>query len=111
MKLVAPHAVTLANEKLSPAGSISGTVLGGPGATPQSGVCVVAVPQGASAAAESAETNSTGAYKFTDLAPGTYKVYLGDPSCLFANRLLRPAVVSGQVVAGYGDRREGGLGQ
>ena len=56
VKLVAPHAVTAVNEKLSPAGSISGTVLGGPGATPQSGVCVVAVPQGASAAIEYSAT-------------------------------------------------------
>jgi hypothetical protein len=96
VKLVAPHAVTLADEKLSPAGAISGTVLGGPGATPQAGVCVVAVTVGASAAAESAETNSSGTYKFAALAPGNYKVYLGDPSCLLANSTYAPQWYSGK---------------
>ncbi len=117
VKLVAPHTVTIANEKLSPAGSISGTVLGGPSATPQSGVCVVAVPAGASAAADSAETNSTGTYKFAGLAPGTYKIYLGDPLCPFTDNSFAPQwyqgksseatatgvkVVSGSVTAGVG---------
>ncbi len=96
VKLVAPHAVTTANEKLSPAGSISGTVLGGPGATPQSGACVVAVPAGGSAAAESAETNSTGTYKLAGLAPGTYKIYLGDPFCPFTDDSFAPQWYQGQ---------------
>ena len=117
VKVVAPHAVTTANEKLSPAGSISGTVLGGSGATPQSGVCVVAVPEGANAVAEDADTGLTGAYKFTDLVSGTYKVYLGDPSCPFSDNSYAPQwfqgkssqatatsvkVVSGKVTAGIG---------
>ena len=117
MKVVAPHAVTTANAKLSPAGSISGTVLGGSGATPQSGVCVVAVPEGANGVAENADTNLTGTYKLTDLASGTYKVYLGDPSCVFSDNSYAPQwfkgkssqatatsvkVVSGKVTTGIG---------
>jgi hypothetical protein len=81
VKLVAPHTVTLAAEKLFPAGAISGTVLGGPGATPQSGVCVLAVPPGSTEATAEAGTNATGTYKLSDLAPGTYKIYLGDQFC------------------------------
>ena len=94
--LVAPHAVTAATEKMSPAGAISGTVLGGPSATPQSDVCVVAVPKGGTAVAGSAATNSTGTYRISDLAPGTYKVYLGDPSCGFSSNSLAPQWYQGK---------------
>ncbi len=90
VKLIAPHAVTAPTEKLSPGGSISGTVLGGPGATPQSGVCVVAVPAGATFATGLSETSGSGAYKLANLAPGTYKVYLGDPFCLFTDDSFAP---------------------
>ena len=68
VKLTASRAVTAPTEKLSPGGSISGTVLGGPGATPQSGVCVVAVPAGTTLATGLSETNESGSYKFANLA-------------------------------------------
>lgn len=99
MKLVAPRAVTVAPVKLSPAGSISGTVLGGTGATPQSGVCVVAVPAAANGFAAEAVTNLTGSYNLGFLAPGIYKVYLGDPSCLFADNAYAPQWYKGQSSA------------
>lgn len=95
VKLVAPHAVTTANEKLSPAGSISGTLLGGPRATPQSGACVVAVPEG-EGAAESTETNPAGTYKLAGLDPGTYKLYLGDPFCAFSDDSFAPQWYQGK---------------
>ena len=88
--------MTVAAEKLSPAGSISGTVLGGPGATPQAGVCVVAVPVGTSGAAGSGSTNATGTYKISGLAPGNYKVYLGDPSCIFSDGSAAPQWYQGK---------------
>ncbi|HET7015066.1 MAG TPA: carboxypeptidase regulatory-like domain-containing protein [Streptosporangiaceae bacterium] len=94
--LVAPHAVTASAEKLSPAGSISGTVLGGPGATPQAGVCVVAVPKGESSALGYSTTSSNGGYEISGLAPGTYKVYLGDPTCLFADNTFAPQWYQGK---------------
>jgi Carboxypeptidase regulatory-like domain len=90
VKLVAPHAVTTANEKLSPAGSISGTVFGGPAATPQSDACVVVVAEGAGVAVASTDTGSTGTYQIANLAPGNYKIYLGDPFCLFADSSFAP---------------------
>jgi len=82
--VAAPNAVTGVNEQLFPAGSISGTVLGGPGATPQEGACVVAVPAGPNTGFQQTQTGSHGGYRLPGLAPGTYHVYFGDPFCFFA---------------------------
>ena len=85
VKVTAPHAVTGVNEKLFPAGSISGTVLGGPGATPQAGVCVVAAAVSPGTTSDYTQTNSHGGYRIADLAPGTFQVFFGDTFCPFAN--------------------------
>jgi len=86
----APHAVTGINEKLFPAGSISGTVRGEAAATPQAGVCVVAVPASPNTSVASSQTNSNGGYGLTGLAPGKYHVYFGDPFCFFAGTNYAP---------------------
>ncbi len=84
VKVVASRAVTGVNEKLAPAGAISGTVLGGLAARPQAGACVVAVPAGANIPSfvyRAAISGSGGSYRVSDLAPGAYDVYFGDPFC------------------------------
>ncbi|HUD37345.1 MAG TPA: carboxypeptidase-like regulatory domain-containing protein [Streptosporangiaceae bacterium] len=90
VKVTAPRAVTGINEKLVPAGSISGTVLGGPGATPQGGACVVAVPVSPDATSDYTASGQHGTYRLTDLEPGTYQVYFGDEFCLFATGNYAP---------------------
>jgi phage gp45-like len=97
VKVAAPRAVTGINEKLFPAGSISGTVLGGPGATRQAGVCVVAVPVSQNAGSGSLQTSPDGTYRLTGLAPGIYKVYFGDPFCLFAGNGYAPQWYKGKA--------------
>ncbi|HWF81790.1 MAG TPA: carboxypeptidase-like regulatory domain-containing protein [Streptosporangiaceae bacterium] len=87
--VIAPKAVTL-NEKLVPAGSISGLVLGGPGAAPQAGVCVVAVPVSPNVSYDYELTGSHGRYQMTGLAPGKYNVYFGDPFCVFSGSGYAP---------------------
>jgi protocatechuate 3,4-dioxygenase beta subunit len=84
VKVVAPHTVTGVNEKLFPAGRISGMAFGGPGATPQDGACVAALPVSPNAVGGYTTTGAHGGYRLTGLAPGTYKVYFGDPFCVFA---------------------------
>lgn len=90
VQVVAPGAVTGVNEKLFPAGTISGTVLGGSGTTPQAGVCVIAVPVSPNTSLDAARTDSHGNYQMSDLAPGTYKVYFGDMFCFFAGTGYAP---------------------
>jgi len=90
VKVTAPQAVTGANENLVPAGSISGTVLGSPGSAPQAGACAAAVPVSPTASYDYTTTNSHGRYRLTGLAPGTYKVYFGDPFCVFAGTNYAP---------------------
>jgi hypothetical protein len=79
--VTAPHALTGIDGQLVPAGSIGGTVLGGPGATPQSGACVIAVPVSPDAVSEYTQTGEHGTYQLTGLEPGTYNVYFGDELC------------------------------
>ncbi len=86
----APHAVTGVNEKLFPAGSISGLVRGEAGATLQAGACVVAVPVSPNTSIDSTQTSSNGGYRLTGLAPGKYQVNFGDPFCFFAGSNYAP---------------------
>jgi hypothetical protein len=95
--VAAPGAVTGVNEQLFPAGSISGAVLGGPGATPQAGACVVAVPASPNTGYQYTQTGSRGGYRLTSLAPGTYHVYFGDPFCFFAEPGYAPQWYNGQA--------------
>jgi len=97
VKVVAPQAVTGVDEKLFPAGSISGTVRGGPGATRQAGACVVAVPVGQAFGFDGAETGRHGGYRIEDLAPGAYQLYFGDPFCLFSGSGYAPQWFSDQA--------------
>jgi hypothetical protein len=90
VKVTAPRAVTGVNEKLFPAGSISGTVLGGRRATPQANVCVAVVPVSPNTSPDFTATNARGGYQIGDLAPGTYKVFFGDMFCPFAGAGYAP---------------------
>jgi len=90
VKVVAPQTVTGVNEKLFPAGRISGAVFGGPGATPQDGACVAAIPVSPNTNEGYTTTGTYGGYRLTGLAPGTYKVYFGDPFCVFAGTNYAP---------------------
>jgi Carboxypeptidase regulatory-like domain len=82
--------VTAPSEQLAPAGSISGKVLGGGAATPQTGVCVVAVPVSPADVMQPATTDEHGNYEVTGLAPGKYQVYFGDPFCVFSGSGYAP---------------------
>jgi hypothetical protein len=82
--VTAPRGVTGLNQKLVPAGAISGIVLGGPDATRQFGVCVVAVPVSKGTSYQYATTGPHGGYDLSGLTPGTYNVYFGDSFCLFS---------------------------
>ncbi len=100
--VTAPHAVLGFNERLAPAGVISGTVLGGGAATPQAGVCVVAVPLGTGDAIGSTMTGDQGSYQLTGLAPGKYQVYFGDPFCLSAGSGYAPQATTSPVTVPAG---------
>lgn len=115
--VIAPHTATGVNEKLLPAGSISGIVRGGPGATPQANACVVAVSVGSTSAStyNNTTTGSHGGYQLFGLAPGAYNVYFGDPFCAFAgtgyapqwyNNQASQATAAKVIVTSGGDTRK-----
>lgn len=82
VEVTAPNAVAGINERMQPSGSISGRVLAGsPVATPQAGVCVVAVPVSPGGSIAFALTGAGGRYRATSLEAGKYEVYFGDPYC------------------------------
>lgn len=79
--VTAPAAVTGISARLAAAGSISGTVLGTAAATPQAGVCVVAIPLNPTDSYGYALTGKHGNYDLRGLGAGKYQVYVGDPFC------------------------------
>jgi hypothetical protein len=81
VRVVAPKAVTGINGRLGRSGAISGTVLGGPGATPQAGVCVVAVPVNPNGSYSEGISSTGGKYRIDGLGAGEYQLYFGDPFC------------------------------
>jgi hypothetical protein len=79
--VTAPHATRI-NTALHVGGAVSGTVLGGsPTAKPQEGVCVDILPTNPNGIGVGAITEPNGTYAATGLAPGTYQVLFGDPTC------------------------------
>ncbi|HEX9034976.1 MAG TPA: carboxypeptidase-like regulatory domain-containing protein [Streptosporangiaceae bacterium] len=98
IQVTAPHTVTGVNATLSPPGTISGTVLGGTAATPQAGVCVVAVPVNPDGSYAVSLTGNKGQYKLSRLGAGQYQVSFGDPFCptLFAGENYAPQWYNGQ---------------
>jgi hypothetical protein len=89
-------AVTGVNVAVSHGGSISGTVVGGPSAAPEPGVCVLAVPESAGAEEGFAETVRGGRYDIADLLPGRYLVQFSDVLCSDDTEGLAPQWYSGQ---------------
>jgi len=81
VQVTAPQAVTGINGKLVVAGSISGNVRATAAATPQAGVCVVAVPVDPNGSYGYTVSGKFGAYQIRGLASGTYQVYFGNPFC------------------------------
>lgn len=81
VQVTAPHAVTGVNQRVSPSGTISGTVEGSSSARPLTGVCVVVVPVNPSGSYDSAVTGDGGTYHVGSLTAGKYLVYFGDPFC------------------------------
>jgi hypothetical protein len=88
VKVVAPHDSAGADIKLAAGGSVTGTLTGPSG--PQSQACVFAVPANPLTATPVFTdgsgyplvfTDAGGDYVMPDLAPGAYRVYLGDPDC------------------------------
>ncbi len=82
VRVIAPQAVTGINQRLSPAGTISGTVDGSGSARPLAGACVAVVPVNPNGSFGSAITGDAGTYQVTGLTPGKYLVYFGSPFCL-----------------------------
>ena len=81
VRVTAPRPLTV-NVRLKPGGSISGLVLGGRNAsTPQFGACAQVVPNNPDGSQQFAFANAKGKYLLRGLAPGTYRVYLGDIFC------------------------------
>lgn len=83
LHVTAPHAVTGINQRLSPAGTISGTVRGSASTRPLAQACVVVVPVSPNGSYGSAVTGDGGTYQVTGLTAGKYLVYFGDPFCPF----------------------------
>ena len=81
VRVIAPGTVTAVNARFGIAGSISGTVLGTASATPQAGVCVVALAVSPSGSYGYTLTRKGGGYQIRGLTPGKYQVYVGDPFC------------------------------
>lgn len=101
--VTAPHAVTGINEQMALSGVISGTVLGGDAATPQAEVCVAAVPVSPSDAIGYSMTGDQGKYRITNLAPGAYQMYFGDPFCPFAGTGYAPKTTGPVTVPAGGN--------
>jgi hypothetical protein len=98
VRVVAPKAVTGINGRLGRSGGISGTVLGGPGATPQAGVCVVAVPVNPNGSFTEGISRAGGKYRIDGLGAGEYQLYFDDPFC------FDPDTVAGGAPQWYNDQ-------
>jgi hypothetical protein len=69
------------NKTLRPSGSVSGIVLGGSSATGQPDICVDVDPVRANVFSGFALSTRGGAFTAVGLAPGQYRVHLGDLGC------------------------------
>jgi carboxypeptidase family protein len=82
VQVAAPGDVSGINISLRAGGAISGVVTGNSGTPgPQSQACVLAIPSAPDGSLGQTMTDQTGHYLMSDLAPGTYRVYLADPAC------------------------------
>lgn len=105
VRVVAPRTVTGVGMRLRPGGSISGTVTtaAAPG-SPLSETCVLVAPVNPDGSFGFGFTGPGGGYVVGSLAPGTYHVYFGDPSCQFfdVGLFLAPQWFSGQLTQATG---------
>jgi Carboxypeptidase regulatory-like domain len=88
--VTAGRAVSGSNAALTVGGSVSGTVTSTSPPAAQSGICVDVVPTVAGQDGSIAVTGAGGTYVAGNLAPGTYKVYFGDPACSFGPSSVAP---------------------
>ncbi|MHB1433577.1 MAG: carboxypeptidase regulatory-like domain-containing protein, partial [Streptosporangiaceae bacterium] len=84
------------NAALAAGGAIEGRVLGGPHAVDQPGICVDAIPVTGTGVELLGVTGVGGRYRIGSLAPGTYRIYFGDPACPGGVTGLAPQWYSGQ---------------
>jgi len=85
----APQRTIGVNLSVPRGGSIRGSVLGESPATPQPGVCALALQVGGVNGGV-ANTGTNGSFTITNLPPGGYQVYLGDPYCSYSAPNLAP---------------------
>jgi Carboxypeptidase regulatory-like domain len=85
----APKATDGVNASIPVAGAISGIIRGGTPAVAQDGRCAEAFAVNGLSLGF-AETAADGSYQLTNLAPGRYLVYLGDPGCALFPQALAP---------------------
>ncbi len=93
VKVAAPGAVTGIDATMLPAGQVSGVI--STSGVPVGNECIELYPTGSGSASVSAIAISGvngfgGSYLVTGIAPGTYTVYFGDPSCGFGPPDLAP---------------------
>jgi len=88
--VTAGKAVTGVNAALVRGGSVSGAVSGGTPATAQGGICVDIVPTVPGQAGSAGVTGTGGRYLASNLAPGKYQVFFGDPVCPYGPYSLAP---------------------
>ncbi|MHB1595167.1 MAG: carboxypeptidase regulatory-like domain-containing protein [Streptosporangiaceae bacterium] len=84
------------NAALAVGGAITGQVRGGTRAVDQPGICVDAIPVTGSGVEGLGATGVGGRYRIGSLAPGTYRVYFGDPACPGGVTGLAPQWYSGR---------------
>jgi hypothetical protein len=84
--VVAPRTTT-ADLKLPPAGTLTGTVSGRAGRNRAGlgNVCVIVLPVSPTGTTDFGYTGPAGHYKFIGLAPGRYRVLIGDQYCVLLN--------------------------
>ena len=81
---------------LAAGGAVEGRVLGGAHAIDQPGICVDAIPVTGSGVELPGVTGVGGRYRIGSLAPGSYRVYFGDPACPGGVTGLAPQWYPGQ---------------
>ena len=100
--MTAPHRASGVTTSVPAGATIAGTVLGGAPATGPgaAGACVEAFSLN-QAVANSTSAGPDGTFSITNLPPGQYQVYVGDPACSFSYPDLAPGLTE---LAGRGRR-------
>ena len=94
----ADQAVTGIDAALASAGSISGTVTRAADGLPAAGIAVSATSWGGSG--YDATTDSTGAYRLSGVAPGSYQVRFSDPAGVLLPQFRQATVQAGSGTTG-----------